>query len=83
MPTLLNEYKVKKSRKTHKCHGCLKPIEIGMPCLANVNVDGGEIYTLYFCKSCEDFMKEYCVNCGDCFDDGLYKGDIAECMRCK
>ena len=52
MPEVLSDRLIKKTRKAHRCHGCLTTIPVGSMAHASTNVDNGEIYTLYFCEDC-------------------------------
>lgn len=83
MLELISEQPIKKTRKSHRCHGCLEIIPIGSPALASTNVDD-RIYTLYFCQSCADWLKTECAECRECFKDynnGMFEGDIETCRR--
>lgn len=84
MPELISEQPIKKTRKSHRCHGCLEMIPVGSEALASTSVDGEKIYTLYFCRSCAEWLKTECQECGECFKDynnGLFEGDIEACRR--
>ncbi len=83
MPELITEQLVKKTRKPHRCHGCMEIIPVGSEALVNTCTDGGEIYTLYFCKSCTDWLKGQCRGCKECrpWGEGLCEGDIKTCKQ--
>lgn len=82
MPDLISEQAIKKTRKPHRCHGCLEVIPAGSEALANTNTDSGEIYTLYFCVACRDWLKSECRECRMCYEDpGMMEGDIKACRQ--
>jgi len=83
MPELIKERKVRKTRNAHKCFGCRETIPAGSEALASTNTDEGEIYTLYFCKTCADWLRTECAGCMKCdpWGDGIFEGDILGCRQ--
>lgn len=74
MAECISEKKVK-TRKRHRCHGCLSIFPAKTEMISSVNTDGGEIYTLYFCKDCYEYIEKYPKE----FEDGeIYPGDVRE-----
>ncbi len=69
-----------KTRKEHKCHGCLEVIPKGTVIYSQTNVYDGKIYTLYMCSHCNDYCK--LKNCKECYElEDAFAGFIKECMR--
>ena len=54
---LISDKKVK-TRKMHKCWGCLESIPIGTSTTRITSVDGGEIASVYWCDRCEKFLSK-------------------------
>ena len=74
MLSIISEQKVK-TRKPHHCWGCTKEYPIGTEMERVTSVDGGEITSVYWCNTCNDFLrtdKEARDNCfcGDWFGYG-------------
>lgn len=51
--------KIVKTRKPHECFACNRTFKKGSEMERQVNVDGGEIYQLYSCKTCQILMSEF------------------------
>ncbi len=68
-----------KTRKDHKCHGCLKIILKGSEVYSQTNVSDG-IFTLYMCDECINFCKSH--KCDDCLQmEEAFEGYVNECKR--
>ncbi len=82
MAELIREAKVGKTRKNHLCHGCREIIPKGSSAVASTNKDAGDLFTLYFCIPCHEFLGSYPEYCHDPYDD-VYEGAVAEGMKLK
>jgi hypothetical protein len=62
------------TRKAHRCHGCTHTYPAKSKMTQSVNVSDGEIYTLYFCENCIEYIKDH----PDYFKYGeeIYPGDM-------
>lgn len=68
-----------KTRKDHKCHGCLKVIPKGSKVYSQTNVSDG-IYTLYICDDCINFCSSR--KCSECIQmEEAFEGYVSECIR--
>lgn len=77
MDGILRDGKVK-TRKNHKCHGCLELIPKGTEIYSQTFRYEGKLYTIYECKTCQD----WCKGCRDCYDsEDAFEGFKKECMR--
>ncbi len=63
-----------KTRKEHKCWGCMESIQIGTSVLRVTSVDGGEIASVYWCDRCADFLTTV-----DWAEDGFAFGELLQC----
>ena len=45
-----------KTRKSHHCWGCMKPIPIGSTVKKTTTVDSGEISSAWWCDICDAFF---------------------------
>ncbi len=45
-----------KTRKPHRCHGCIDIIPTGTTVRYTANVDGGRVAGAYWCDRCDAFM---------------------------
>jgi len=68
-----------KTRKQHRCHACGEVFEKSSRMTASTNVDGGDIYTLYYCEFCSELIDnwpEYFMDdmlfYNDCVKDYIY-----------
>ena len=52
MTSFTRETKVAKTRKPHRCYGCLKDIEVGSPALSLAAVIEGEFCAAYYHTEC-------------------------------
>ena len=50
------EFKKVKTRKPHRCFACLQKFDKGAEMTRQVNADGGEIWQLYSCPTCDELM---------------------------
>ncbi len=79
MATLLGQAFVK-TRKEHKCHGCLKIIPIGTKDVLTQTIADERVETLYMCNDCQ----KYCFdkNCRECIVcEEAYAGYVKECRH--
>ena len=53
-----NSTPVKKTRKTHRCMGCLEMIPKGSPASKEVGTHEGDLQSFYLCIPCETFIKD-------------------------
>lgn len=71
----LLSYGVVKTRKSHKCFGCLTPIPQGANAEQNVCRGDSGLYTIYLCEDCIAFEKTLPA---DYWIDGEYgEGELA------
>jgi hypothetical protein len=72
---ILADEHIKKTRKEHKCWGCLKIIPIGGKARKITNVDNGALVSSYWCDVCDAFTYEL-----DAYelDDGFSEGELRE-----
>lgn len=61
-----------KIRKPHKCWGCLRTFPAGTMMDYVVGVDGGEMYSVYWCDICQTVMSKMNFDDGD----GIGAGDL-------
>jgi hypothetical protein len=68
-----------KTRKDHKCHGCLCIIPKGSEVYSQTNTSDS-IFTLYMCDDCINFCKKH--KCNECMQmEEAYVGYVKECNR--
>ena len=60
---------VVKTRKPHRCVGCLGLIPTGTTVRFTVAKDMGQLDTAYYCPVCEEYTGEE-LECGDTFYEG-------------
>lgn len=79
MNTFGSKTLVKKTRKEHKCLGCLKDIPKGS---AAINETGyyEDFYNYYVCVECEDFMKKDISDHG-LLDEGVFPGFVIDIKK--
>ena len=70
---IVSDKKVK-TRKPHKCWGCMEDIPTGATVQAVTSVDGGKIATVYWCDRCADFITKV-----DWGEDGWEFGELKQC----
>ena len=75
MITVLRSKDIKKTRKDHRCYGCLKVIPAGSPAHVQVNTDMG-VGSLYTHQSCEEIIQEMYHH-----DDSLSEGCATDELR--
>jgi len=69
---------VVKTRKEHKCHGCLEEMPIGSKVQATTFVDDG-IYTIYMCDKCISWCNAR--KCRECIEmESAFEGYIRDCI---
>ncbi len=69
---------IQRTRKDHKCWGCLEKIPTGSRALYVAGTVDGEFGAAYYCEKCDEFM----TNHPDYFDgDGVSAGEIGEARR--
>jgi hypothetical protein len=61
---------IKKTRKPHRCFGCLEMIPIGSPAHVQVNADGGKIDRFYTHTTCQRIIDNMDLRYGDEIDEG-------------
>jgi len=79
----LIEYKRVKVRKDHKCQGCGKTIHKSEYAHDSACSDG-EIYHIYECDDCYQYVKDVCLKCKDfsyCIGEDYPYGALKECQR--
>jgi hypothetical protein len=68
-----------KTRKDHRCHGCLALIPKGTKVYSQTSVDD-DIYTLYVCDECRKWCNER--KCTECMqNEEAYPGHVRECRQ--
>ena len=79
MSNVIDQHIVK-TRKPHRCFGCLEMIPAGANVDRSTIVDGALIYTAYLCEDCVEFSEtlpsDYWTDNG-CY----YEGDLAIAKR--
>jgi hypothetical protein len=68
----ISEKPVNKTRKDHKCDGCLKIILKGSPCMTAAGTFEDHFFSYRICLVCDDFLKGH----REYFVDGWHEGDI-------
>ena len=54
-------FKKVKTRKPHKCWGCMIDIPIGIEVNRTTNIDGGNIGTAYWCPDCDNLWNKLSI----------------------
>jgi hypothetical protein len=67
---ILSERNVK-TRKEHKCFGCARKMPVGTQMQCTTSPDMGKLITTYWCKTCQEYWKEYMQP-----DDEIAQGDL-------
>ena len=67
-----------KTRKPHRCFACSELFPAGTKMLLTTNKNEGDIYNLYTCKECEEFMNKHHDLCYDPFDYSYPEGCVRE-----
>ena len=76
MITVLRSKDIKKTRKDHRCYGCLATIPAGSPAHVQVNTDMG-VGSLYTHQSCEEIIHEiYDLSDGDGLNEGCVTDEL-------
>jgi hypothetical protein len=69
---------VAKTRKDHRCHGCMNMAHAGTYVYFETYTYDGEINTIYMCDECKDYCKNH--KCNDCMVmETATEGYIHEC----
>jgi len=66
-----------KIRKARKCWGCATHFPVGSKLQRCVNVDAGEIYSVYFCDICQEWFTRTRDH------DGVAFGELRDCETWK
>lgn len=79
---------IKKTRKKHFCVLCERTIPTGKPAASWFQVEGGDAWSPYLCKFCEDLYISGQVDFsegidGAIFNDWLHEQEFAQCPKCK
>ncbi len=53
------KWKEVKTRKPHRCFGCMKTYPKGTMMVSATNVDGGDINSCYWCNVCQEYMRRF------------------------
>ena len=77
MIRIVEEYDVKKTRKPHRCFGCLEIIPAGSQAHVQVNVDMG-IGKIYTHLACEEIMRGMDMEYGDEYLEGCVLEELAD-----
>ncbi len=67
-----------KTKKQHRCFACLERFPAGTEMTIATNRDGGDIYDVYTCQECEDFMREHKDLCFDDQEGVYHEGCVRE-----
>lgn len=65
------EMKTVKTRKDHCCWGCDRKFEKGNNLNVIKSVDGGSVFSTYWCMVCQEYWNKYMQN-----GDEIYKGEL-------
>lgn len=72
-----NERRVKRTRKEHKCFGCLKKLLTGSTAFYVSGVYEGDFGAYYLCIPCRDYL-----DCNLCEDGDFWsEGDLGDARR--
>ena len=73
---MIESRRIKRTRKPHKCWGCLETIPSGSSALYVAEYGGREINDAYYCEKCDRFLTEH----PDWFDPdfGIGAGEVLE-----
>jgi hypothetical protein len=66
----LEDTDIKKTRKPHRCFGCLEMIPIGSPAHMQTIADGGCVYSNYTHTVCQQVIDNMDLRYGDEIDEG-------------
>lgn len=75
---IVAEKKVK-TRKSHNCWGCTDEYPAGSEMKAVTCTDGGKIETIYWCNTCDSYLRKHRAEL-DPWNDGFTYGAIREEM---
>lgn len=68
--SIIRQGKVK-TRKEQCCHGCARKFEKGTKLDTVVSTDAGEIYTTYWCDTCQSYWSKHME-----YDDEISYGEL-------
>ena len=77
MITILREQEIKKTRKPHKCTGCLRTFDPPVKMTLCVTAQEGTAYNDYFCSTCQLIRLNRAHECRDGFFE-FGEGDLRE-----
>lgn len=77
MITILREQHINKTRKSHKCAGCMRIFEPPQMMTLCVSAQEGTVYNDYFCSTCQLIRSNRSHNCRDGFFE-FGEGDLLE-----
>ena len=77
MNDFYNARRVKKTRKDHKCTGCLTNIPKGSEAHYIVAVFEGDFGAYYTCNACQDYLDRNPMESGDFWSEG----DLGDARR--
>ena len=77
MITILREREIKKTRKTHKCSGCLRTFDPPSKMTLCVTAQEGTVYNDYFCSTCQLIRLNRAHDCANGFFE-FGEGDLRE-----
>ena len=77
MINILREQHIDKTRKPHKCSGCLRTFDPPVQMTLCVTAQDGTAYNGYFCSTCEMIRNKRSHECSDGFFE-FSEGDLLE-----
>lgn len=73
-----------KTRKPHRCFGCLREMRPGSTMKYFAAVDAGEFLSVYFCAVCDEYMSiRFNDGFAGWYDFGWYDIEDSDLARCK
>jgi len=72
--------KIVKTRKPHECFACRRKFEAGTIMECGNNVDGGKVYSLYACSTCQKIMEVHTEWVIDPNENSFPYGCVWECI---
>jgi len=67
--------KVVKTRKPHRCHGCLRRFPAGSQLNRVTGTDGGQAWSTYWCSVCQTAVQEWGLHGDDAGEGEMKTGD--------
>lgn len=74
---ILRDEDVTKTRRPHRCFGCLEIIPKGSPAHVQVNNDLGKLGSIYTHIWCEQIMSEMDMSYDDTYSEGCVWGELS------